>query len=101
MAADLIVINSSKPLGALAVQTANLIYQLKSNITRLVGAVNHGNDGTTYTVEETNFGLASGAGPNFATLVGNVDNIINGATSPGGATAQAQLNEFCARIAGQ
>jgi hypothetical protein len=101
MATDFDVVNTAKPLGALTVQTANLIYQLQSNLAKMQGAINHSNDGTTYTVLETNFGLASGVGANFATLVGNMNNIFNGATSPGGATAQAQIVEFCSRLAGQ
>ena len=101
MAADFITVNTTKPLGALAVQTANLIYQLKSNISKMVAAINHSNDGTTYTTEETIFGLSSGVGANFATLVNIMDAGFNGATSAGGATWQSQLDEFCARLAGQ
>ncbi len=101
MAADLIIVNTTKPLGSLAVQTANLIYQLKSNITRMVGAINHSNDGSTYVLEEQLFGLLSGAGANFATLVSILDGIFNGTGGAGGTTQQSQINEFCARLAGQ
>lgn len=101
MAIDFIQVNTAKQLGLLAVQTANLIYQVQANLTKLSGAIGHSNDGTTYTTEEAVFGLNSGAGANFATLVGLVNTIFNTNTDVTGANRLSQLNEFCARLAGQ
>lgn len=101
MAADFIPVNTAKPFGALAVQTGNLIYQLKSSVTRMVAAANHQNNGADYSMVEQQFGLQAGAGANFVTLLNIMDAIFNGATGAGGATQQGQINEYCARISGQ
>ncbi len=101
MAADFINVNRTKTLGSSLVRAADLLRELRELIDKLKDAGNHSNDGSSYTVMETNFGLATGAGPNTLTLINIMDSILNGSDAAGGATQQGQIEEFCARLAGQ
>lgn len=100
MAADFININTAKPLGAKVVILANNLRALREPCDLLMDAVDHSNDGATYTLLETNFGL-SGGGANFATLLGNLRDVLNTDVTIAGATRLANVDEFCARIVGQ
>lgn len=101
MAADFLVVNRSKMLGNSLVRAADLMRELRELIDKLSDASDHSNDGVSYTVMETNFGLASGQGANVATLIGLIRDIMNTNTTVAGATRLSQLDEFCARLAGQ
>lgn len=101
MAADFIVVNTAKPLGAKLVQAANLLRQLRELVQQLADATGHMFAGTDYSVLEQQLGLQAGTGANVATLIGIQQGILCGATGAGGATQQGQVLEFCARLAGQ
>jgi hypothetical protein len=101
MAIDFITVNTAKPLGARAVQAANQLRAYRELIALLVGDVNHMNNGSDYTTVESQFGLQSGTGANFTTLLNIQNDIINGTAGAGGSTQQGQILEFCNRLAGQ
>lgn len=101
MAADYISVNRTKQLGNLLVRAADLLRELRELVDKIYDAGNHSNDGVTYTVMETNFGLSSGTGANTLTLIGLVNDILNTNTTVAGATRLANLDEFAARLAGQ
>lgn len=101
MAADFLVINTAKSLGAKAVLAANILRQYRELIAMLVADANHMNDGSDFSLVESQFGLAAGKGANFVTLLNIQDAIVNGTTGAGQATQQGQILEFVARLAGQ
>ena len=101
MAIDFIQVNTAKPLGAKVVQAANALRQYRELVALLAADISHMNDGTDYTTVESQFGLQTGVGSNFATLVSIQNDIVNGSAGAGGATQQGQILEFCARLAGQ
>ena len=101
MAADYLPINRSKQHGNSCVSIAELILQLRALIDKEYDAANHMINGADYSMLETNFGIASGTGANFATLLGYMQEIFNLDTTVAGADRLARINEFCARIAGQ
>ena len=70
MAADFIVVNTAKPLGAKLVQAANLLRQLRELVQQLADATGHMFAGTDYSVLEQQLGLQAGTGANVATLIG-------------------------------
>ncbi len=101
MAADFIVVNRAKNLGNSLVRAAEMIRELREVVDKLNDAVSHSFAAADYSVMETNFGLASGTGANTATLIGLIATIMNTNTDVTGANRLAQLDEFCARLAGQ
>jgi len=101
MAADYLVVNRTKQLGNTLVRAADLMRELRELIDKVSDASDHNTDGVTYTNHEANFGLASGQGANVATLIGLIRNILNTNTTVAGVDRLSQLDEFCARLAGQ
>lgn len=101
MAADYIVVNRTKQLGNQLVRAADLTRELRELVDKLSDAKDHSFNGADFTVLEANFGLAAGTGPNVSTLIGLVQTIFNTNTDVTGANRLAQLDEFCARLAGQ
>jgi hypothetical protein len=101
MAADFITVNRTKPLGAALIEAADLTRRLREMVDKLSDAVGHSFAANDYTVMETNFGLSTGTGANAATLIALVQTILNSGTDVTGANRLAQLDEFCARLAGQ
>jgi hypothetical protein len=101
MAADFITVNRAKTLGSVLVRAADLTRELRDMVDKLSDAVSHSFTASDYSVMEANFGLVAGSGANTATLIGLVQTIFNSSTDVTGANRQAQLDEFCARLAGQ
>lgn len=101
MAADYIAVNKTKQLGNTLVAVADLLRDIREKIDKLNDAGNHSFTGSDYTVMEANFGLASGTGANALSLIGLVNTIFNTNTDVTGANRLSQLDEFCARLAGQ
>jgi hypothetical protein len=101
MAADYITVNRSKQLGSSLVQAADILRQLRELVDKLNDAVGHNFTGGDYSLMETNFGLNTGTGANAATLIGLVNDILNTNATVTGSDRLAQLDEFCARLAGQ
>lgn len=101
MAADYIVVNRSKQLGNSLVRAADLTRELRELIDKLNDAVGHSFAASDYSVMESNFGMVTGAGANAATLIGLVNTILNANGTVAGQTRLDQLDEFCARLAGQ
>jgi len=101
MAADFIVVNRSKQLGNSLVSAADQLRKLREDIDKLKDAADHCNDGSAFTVMETQFGLAAGTGANTNTLIGLIRDILNTNATVAGQTRVDQLEEFCARLAGQ
>lgn len=101
MAIDYINVDRSKQLGNNTVRAAELILELRALVDKLNDSVGRMNDGSNYTAVETNFGIGSGKGANFATLMLQIHEIFNTATEVTGANRLARIDEFCARLAGQ
>lgn len=101
MAADYLTVNTAKPLGSKLVRAANLLRELRELVDLLSDAKDHSFAAVDYTVLETNFGLTASTGANVATLLGLIQTIFNTNTDVTGANRLAQLDEFCARLAGQ
>lgn len=101
MAADYIAVNRTKQLGNSLVRAADMLRELRELIDKLKDAADHSNDGTTFTLLETNFGLEAGKGANANTLLGLVRDILNTNATVAGQTRVDTLEEFCARLAGQ
>jgi hypothetical protein len=98
---DFIPINRAKQTGNLTVRAAELISELSDLLNKLSNIAGHGINGADYTVLETQFGIATGAGANFASLLGLMQNIFNTNTEITGANRLSQIKEFIGRIAGQ
>lgn len=101
MAADYVKINRALQLGNNLVRAADLLLEVRQLVSKMLAAGNHSNDGTNYTLMESNFGLPAGSGANVLFLLGLVDTILNSASTVTGTNRLAQLDEFCARLAGQ
>jgi hypothetical protein len=101
MAADYITVDRSKQLGNGLVRAADLLRELRELVDKLQDAGNHSNNGTDYSVMEANFGLPAGSGANALTLINILGDTLNTATDKAGAVRLGQLDEFCARLAGQ
>lgn len=101
MAADYISVNKAKMSGALLVQAADKMRELRELVDKLNDIVGHSFNGADYTVMEANFGLTTGQGANTATLLGLINTIVNTNTDVTGANRAAQLDEFVARLSGQ
>lgn len=101
MAADYINVDRTKQLGNTLVMAADRTRELREMIDKLKDATNHSNDGSDYSLMETNFGIATGMGANCATLINILDNVLNGSGDLAGATRLGQIEEFVARLAGQ
>lgn len=101
MAADLIVVDRSKQLGNSLVRAADLTRELRELIDKISDAKDHAFAAADYSVMEARFGLANGAGANTATLIGLVQTIFNTNGTVAGQTRLDQIDEFCARLAGQ
>ncbi len=101
MAADYIVVNRTKQLGNRLVRAAELTRELRELVDGINDAVNHSFAASDFSVMETNFGLVTGTGANCATLIGNMNNILNTNTTIAGQTRVDNIEEFAARLAGQ
>src|SRR5687767_5372553 len=101
MAADFISVNRAKQLGNTLVRAADLTRELRELVDKLSDAVGHSFNGGDYSVMETNFGLVTGTGANTATLIGLVQTILNSNGTVTGADRLSQLDQWCARLAGQ
>lgn len=101
MAADFIPVNRAKQMGNSLVRAADLTRELRELIDKLSDCSSHQWDTNDYTVLEAQFGLAAGQGANVLSLIAIVNNIFNTSTDITGANRLSQLDEFCARIAGQ
>lgn len=104
MAADFISIpKQSRPnLGTQLISAANKCKELRELIDGLSDAKDHMNDGSSYVVMETQFGIATGSGANAATLIGLMQDIFNSnSTEVTAANRFARMEEFQARLAGQ
>jgi hypothetical protein len=103
MAADYIVVTkTNRPqLGTQLIRAANLTRELRDLIDALNDIGQHQFAGADYSVFEAQFGVPAGQGANTLTLLGLVNNIFNTSGEVVGANRLSQLDEFCARIAGQ
>ena len=101
MADDFVVVNRAKQHGNNTVRIADLLRELRELIDKEMDAFDHMNNGVTYATAETQFGLPSGAGANFGTLLGNLRDILNTSVEVTGANRLARLDEFVGRLAGQ
>lgn len=91
MAADFISVDRTKQLGNSAVRLAGLIQESQNLCDDLKANADHQWDTGDYTLLESKFGLAAGAGANFLTLLGNVQTALGAAA----------LAEYVARVANQ
>ena len=80
---------------------ANQLRDLRDKADALNDAASHMHDGATYTLVETRFGLAPGAGANFVTMLQQLQDILNTNATIAGADRLSRLDEFVARLAGQ
>lgn len=101
MAADYITVNRVKQLGNQLVRAAELARELRELVDKLSDAKDHSFAASDFSVLEANFGLSAGVGANTATLIGLIQAILNSNAEVTGANRLAQLDEFCARLAGQ
>lgn len=101
MAIDAIKVNKSLQLANDVVNMANLMGQLQALTARLKLQLSHMNDGSVFTLVETNLGSTAGTGTTVVSQVNIVDAIVNGNTGAGGATQQGQILSFVGMIAGQ
>ena len=101
MAIDYIPVNRTKQLGNKAVRLAGMIREVQDLVDEMNDVAGHSHDGSDYSTLETNFGLETGAGANFATLLVLLQNIFNTTTTVAGADRLSQLNEFTSRLGGQ
>ena len=101
MAADYETVNRSKQLGNSLVSCADKLRELREMFDKLNDPVGHSFAASDYAVMEANFGLTTGHGANIATLIGLMQTIFNTNTDVSGANRLSQLDEFCARFAGQ
>jgi hypothetical protein len=101
MAADYIPINRAKQNGNSCVRIGDMLRELRELIDKENDIIGHSFTGADYSVLEANFGLQAGAGANFATLMGNLNNILNTNTTITGQARLDQIDEYCARVAGQ
>lgn len=101
MAADYINVNRSKQPGNNLVRAADMLAELRNLVAKIYASGNHMNDGVDYSLFEADFGLAAGSGANTLTLIGLLNDTINASVDKTGAVRLAQLDEFCARLAGQ
>ena len=92
MAADYDIVNRSKQHGNNLVRCADLLAEASALISKEYTAANHMNDGVSYSVMVSQFGLDSTVDPaNLLTLMGNLQTAL----------AAQGVTEFVARIAGQ
>lgn len=101
MAADFIVVNRAKQLGNNMVRAADLTRELRELVDKIVDSANHCFDGADYSLLEQQAGLAAGKGANTLALFNLVQTILNTNADVTGANRLSQLDEFCARLAGQ
>lgn len=101
MAADYIVVDRGKPLGSTLIRAANNLAAVREQIAELLAVASHCNDGSDFTLMESQFGLQAGTGGNVTTLIGLVDTILNQTGTVTGGNRLAQLDEFVSRISGQ
>lgn len=101
MAADYFTIDRSKQLGNQAVRAASLVNELQGLLAQLNEIASHSWDTGDYTVLEANFGLATGKGADFLSLLGAINTLFNTNTDVSGQTRLDQLNGFVARVSGQ
>lgn len=89
-------------MGVQVIDLANKLRDLRDKTDALNDAASHMHDGVTFTLVETQFGLTSGQGGNFVTMLQQLQNILN--TNDNTITGQQRfdrLDEFVARLAGQ
>jgi hypothetical protein len=101
MAADYITVNRAKQLGNSLVRAADLMRELRELIDKLSDVAGHSFTGSDYSLMETTFGLPTAAGANATTLIGLINTILNTNSDVTGVNRLSQLEEFCARLAGQ
>jgi len=101
MAADLIVVDRSKQLGNSLVRLADMLREVRELCDKLSDAKDHAFAAADFSVMEARFGLGAGVGANAATLLGLIQNILNTTNTIAGAQRLSDLDEFCARLAGQ
>lgn len=103
MAADYLVISrTNRPqMGNQLIRAANLLTELRDLIDAINDAGNHMFTGADYTVFAAQFGISASDAANALTLLGLINTILNTNTDVTGANRFAQLDEFCARLAGQ
>lgn len=103
MAADYLNIKTpNRPqLGTQLISLANQLLTVQQLCAALAGVQGHQFNGADYSVFEAQFGLPVGTGANVATLLGNLNTILNTNTDVTGANRATQLQEFINRLAGQ
>lgn len=103
IAADYFVI--AKPnrtqLATQAIRAANLTLELCQLVEGLNGIASRQWDTGNHVKLETQFSLETGQGANWLSLLGLMNNILNGTGDVTGATRRAQIQEFIDRQAGQ
>jgi hypothetical protein len=88
-------------LGSQLIRLANMLLEVRDLSDALNDAAGHMVNAADYTMFESHFGVTAGQGANVVTLMGLLNNILNTNGEVTGANRLAQLDEFCARIAGQ
>lgn len=103
MAADYIAVTkTNRPnLGTQLIRAANTLRELRDLVDSLNDAGQHMNDGVSWAMFETQFGLTPGTGQNTLVLLALINDILNTSGTVAGATRLSQLDEFVARLAGQ
>ena len=98
---DYLVVDRSKQAGNQLVSAAENIREIREKIDKLNDAVSRMHDGSDYTTVEAQFGLASGKGANFVTLLALIHTIFNSNGAVAGADRLSQIDEFVARLSAQ
>src|SRR5262245_451090 len=98
MAIDHIAVTRSSGLGMQTVRLALNVAEARELCDKLLKVANHCFDVGDYATLEARFGLATGAGSNFLTLLTLLNEILNLTTTVTGADRQARLDEFTARL---
>lgn len=104
MAADRIIFpkTNRSQLANRMVSAANALLDLMTESQALTDIVSHDINAADYSALETELGITAGTGANFATLLGNLNDILNVNTvEVTAANRIARLKEFVSRVACQ